>query len=287
MSPELDQPKITQHPIAPDVVRYIRLDVLNVDSRYQRPLNPTRLSDGGDLDPFRPQGFGCGAVSERADSTLWLLDGQHRTAKGKQTGHGATKFPFLVYTGLTVAEEAAVYRHLNNFKQVMPIDRFRARVIERDPVAVGLLDVLTRYGWRLGGGGRTGSFSAVASLESVYRGMKIRPEGGQLQVCETAIAMLTQAFGHDAHGVKGDIIAGLGLFLLRHRDLADLPKVITELAQLEGGALGLISRAKTLKSLRGGSIPNAMAEILTNLHNRGRRSRLLPEWTRTIGVPAA
>lgn len=57
-------------------------------------------------------------------------------------------------------------------------------------------------------------------------------------------------------------------------------KLVAVLAQAEGGALGLIGRAKTLTQYRGGNIPNAMAEIIVNLYNKGRRTRLLPEWTR-------
>ena len=137
--------------------------------------------------------------------------------------------------------------------------------------------VLTDHGWRVAAGQTNGTFSAVAALERIYHGANIVKDGAYLARCHTVIAVLTAAFGHNSDGCRQEIVSGLGFVVLRHLDL-DLRKLVTELGKFPGGPLGLCGRAKALRDLSGGNLGHAMAEIITNLHNKGRRTKRLPEW---------
>lgn len=262
-------------------IRYVRPEDLRCD-RYQRPLDEARMKPGSPLNPFNPAAVGTFEVSERADGSLWLLDGQHRAEMARRAGHARTGFPAVVHTGLSYEEEAAMFLKLNDYKPMHPLHRFRARVIEGDKAANELSNILEKHGWRIAGGGATRSavFAAVAALEGIYDGGRIRKEGQQTIACDRTLEILTAAFGHSPNGVKAELVTGLGLVILRYGDQIETPKMSAEMGKVQGGALGLITNAKSLKQIRGGSVPQSMAEILVEMHNKGRRTNLLPQWVR-------
>lgn len=251
-------------------------DKLTVDHSVQRALDDKRVDRmAADL---HMDALGVITVSHRADDTYHVIDGQHRVEALRRAGHGGGSVYCVVYRGLSRAEEAAMFVRLNETKQVQPLDRFRVRVVEGDPVAVALNTVLAGHGWRVTTGGGESCFSAVRALETVYRGAKVVTTTDNLDACDTVLGIVTAAFGHSAHAVGKQIIAGLGLVVLRHGHELDQRKLINELSKTPNGALGLISRAQGLREMRGGRVDHAMAEVIVNLHNKGRRTHRLPEW---------
>lgn len=264
----------------PHLVQH-RADTLMVDPTVQRALD-TRRADRMAAD-LRMDALGAITVSRRADGTHHIIDGQHRVAAVLRAGLGDELLPCLQYEGLTRTHEAGMFIRLNESKQIQAVDRFRIRVVEEDPIAVALNTALLDNGWRLGGS-HDGCFSAVSALENVYRGAGVTADHANLDTCRTLLSMITTAFGDAKDGGRKEIVAGLGLMLLRHRHDMDLHKVAAEMAKYPGGPLGLVGRAKGLRELQGGNVADSMAEVLINLHNKGRRSRRLPEW-RTAATP--
>jgi hypothetical protein len=251
-------------------------DTLTVDPGVQRPLDERRV-DRMALD-LHTEALGVIAVSQRADGTYHVIDGQHRVASVRRAGRGADMIRCVVYTGLTRAEEASMFLRLNESRRVQAIDRFRVRVVEGDLVAVSLTTILADHGWRVTPSDGDGAFTAVAALETIYRGANITPDSAHADACHALLNIITTAYGHATDGVRKEIIGGLGLVILRHGHELDTHKIVTELAKTSGGPLGLISRAKGLRDLRGGRIDHAMAEVIVNLHNKSRRSRRLADW---------
>jgi hypothetical protein len=155
-------------------------------------------------------------------------------------------------------------------------------VIEGDPVAVFLNKSLERQGWTVTSNpSRTrGAYNAVSALEWVYEGAGIRSGATHPMAVDNTLATITGAWGHDSTGARAEIVRGVGLFIVHYGEAIEFTKLISELAQLEGGAAGLIGKARNLNTFRGGGVSSAMAEILVSLHNKGRRVHLLPEWRR-------
>lgn len=268
----------------PPEFRHRRADMLIVDHSVQRALDTVRVDRmAADL---HMDALGVITVSRRADGTGHIIDGQHRAAAVLRAGLGAELLPCMEYEGLTRAQEAAMFIRLNESKQVQSVDRFRIRVVEGDPVAVRLNAALNEQGWWLGTANGDGNFSAVAALESVYRGARITESKANLEACRTVLSLVTAAYGNARDGVRKEIISGLGLVVLRHGGQIDERKMVTEMALYPGGALGLIGKGKGLRELRGGNVGDAVAEVLTTAHNKGRRTRRLPDWTPT-GTRAA
>lgn len=244
--------------------------LLTVDHTVQRPLDTVRVN--AIAADFRRDALGVVTVSERGDGTHHVVDGQHRLAAAHVCGQAEEPVTCVLWRGLSLAEEAAMFRFLNNTRRVEAIDKFRVRIIEGDLVACKLNALLADNGWTIGKAKQTGNFAAVNALENVYR-----TGGGDAQTCESLITVATQAWGHNQNGLRAEVVSGLGVVLRRHPGL-DMAKLITELAKHEGGPLGLVGRAKQLRDISGGRIADSMAEILVKLHNKRRSANRLPEW---------
>ncbi len=249
---------------------------LMVDHNVQRPLDTARAERiAADFDP---NALGTFVVSRRADGTYHLIDGQHRHAVVILMGHEDWNLRCEVHQGLTLAEEARMFRLLNNSKPVNVIEKFLVRYIEGDPVSVEITDILADRGWTVSTSKVDSNFCAVAAIEKYYRRANLKKEGLGAELVTWMIDVITKSWGFAADGVRGEIITGLSLLWLRHADILDSKKLVDELTVFPAGARGLVGRARSLRDFRRGSIGDAMAELLVNMLNSKRRINRLPAW---------
>lgn len=257
------------------VLKQLRVDHLTVDFRVQRSVDPHRVEKI--KASLNPAALGTIIVSARDDGTYHVVDGQTRVAAMKQSGHGEDMVDCKVFSELTLADEAALFRMYNDTRTVRPVTKFIIRVVEGDPKAVELNHILHNHGWTVNGASGHGYYLAVGALEWVHDGA-VQWEPGNPEACDTTINVLTTAFGHNQDGVRAELIKGVGLVVLRYGDQLDLRKLTVELAQHDGGPVGVIGDARQLKKLRSDSVANAMAEVLVGMVNKGRRTKKIPEW---------
>jgi hypothetical protein len=257
-------------------VEHLPARQLMVDHSVQRSLDPGRAQRIA--EDFDPNALGMLVVSRRDDGTLHIVDGQHRHAVVVLLNHEDWNLHCQVHTGLSREEEARMFRLLNNAKPPSVLERFLVRIQEGDPIAVTISNVLAEKGWRIGPAKVDGMFSAVSSIEKPYvRAEASKKEGEKLVTWVTEVC--TKAFGHDSNGVRGEIVTGLAYLYLRHGEEIDTAKLIQQMAVFNGGARGLVSRARSLKDYRSGTVGDAMAEHMINLINKGkRRENWLPDW---------
>jgi hypothetical protein len=159
-------------------------------------------------------------VSARADGTYHVVDGQHSVAAMRLAGYDPeTAVRCHVYRGLSREQEAAMFREENaDRKSVKPIDLFRARLAEGDPVAVSIGSLIQAFGWEIAPAGVTGHFAAVKTFESVYKS-KDGP-----QICHKVLDTITTAWDRDPDGVHQTVIKVLSMFWRRHPD-ADVSRL--------------------------------------------------------------
>jgi len=128
-------------------VQDVRLADLQFDRTYQRPLNMARVQKL--REDFRPFGIEVLVVSERADGSLWGIDGQHRTHV--LLGLGYEFATARIHVGLTVQEEAEMYLVLNRGQKTPTVmDLFKASLIAGDPEALELNAAFTSAGYTIG-----------------------------------------------------------------------------------------------------------------------------------------
>lgn len=254
----------------PDVFP-LAVSTLIVDPRVQRPLDKRRVTKIAQALNF--DALGVITVSRRDNSDHAIIDGQHRVEALREAGHGSSSVTCRVFKGLTLPEEAGMFRLLNNTAKPQYIDQFRVRVIEGDENAATLARMITRHGWQIAMQTGGGTFAAVAALERIYNLDDI--------AAEKAIVTVTRAWGHDQNASDGRIVEGIGLVHVRYRDAVETDDLIDRLSKFPGGPGALLGRARGLRDLIGSTVPRAVAEITVELYNARRRTKALPPWRAT------
>jgi hypothetical protein len=253
-------------------VAAVPLNLLIVDPVVQRPLDKRKADKiAADLN-LDAVGLIC--VSRRANGSYSIIDGQHRVDALRTVGFTTDSVDCEVYDGLTLAAEAAMFRLRNNRSSVQKIDLFRVRVVEGDPTAVAINDMLARLGWTVRIGKSDGDLAAVDALE---RAWNLDPDG-QPPAAERTIAAVTAAWGHNAAGVDRAIIGGVAAVFARYGPDVSTGDLIDRLARYAGGPNNLVGNGRGLSGLLGCTVPIAVAEIVVNEYNRRRKTRALPPW---------
>ncbi|HTE63672.1 MAG TPA: DUF6551 family protein [Solirubrobacteraceae bacterium] len=243
-----------------------RADSLIRDERVQRNLVAARvrkIREQLDLD-----GVGVITICQRATGERVILDGQHRVQALIDAGHGDRLVECHVHHHLSISEEAALFRVLNDTRRTTAYDDFTKGVTAGDEECVAINKIVEKLDLRVTDQTTAGGVRAVATLRSLYR----TKDGAD--TLEHALSVATQAWGRNADALDGHVLGGIGTVVSRYGDELDLAVLARKLAKREGGPLALLGDAKGLRRLRGGTLARSVAVIVTDTYNRGRRSQL-------------
>lgn len=239
-----------------------------IDSRVQRILDRVRVENMA-LD-WNPNAAGTPTISRRLDGALILLDGQHRRAAAMAIGSGREQVSCKVFRGLTIEQEAALFKLLNNTKQPSAIDLHRVAVVAGDARAMEIDKVVRGVGLEV----KTGGAHALRAIRSVYKIHDASPEAAH-----RTLLILVGAFGGptDRGGIAVDsrLVEGLGLVMRAHGDLVDIERMSMKLAKQSGGAGGLIAAGRALANIRRFTVAHAVADIAIETYNVNRRNNIL------------
>jgi hypothetical protein len=249
------------------VRRKIRPADVTVDRRAQRPLDPRRVNimSAG----FRPASFGTPAVSLHADGSISVIDGQHRFAALNEMGRGSIGVECLVYEGLTLAEEAQLFRELNDSKSLTAVNLFNVSVTEGDPVAVAVNRGLEVYGWTATPG-KKNSMPAVSTL-AVY--WERDPASAKI-----AIKTLAEAWGPTRQAGSANAIKAMWHVANRYKGMGvDWDRMVRVLAA-QGQAGQFLAKGKGNAAGRGINPVDGLADLIVNTYNHRKTSQKLPTW---------
>lgn len=241
-----------------------------VDPQVQRAAKKGRI-DAMAAD-FHPEALGTLTTSFRSESRVHIIDGQHRYRAAEAAGYTGI-IHTKQYSGLTVQQEAALFRLLNKTEKVSPVDQFLVACVEGDPTAVHLAAILGDNGWTIANTASKGKISAIRSLERVYLISS--------DAAAAAVAVVTAAYGHQGAAVQGSLVEGLGRMLARYgtgEGGVDLEVLAKRLSAFPGGPEGLVGYARGQAVTRTGNLSSQVARVITNTYNQRRRSTALPEW---------
>lgn len=239
-----------------------------VDPTVQRGLKKARAE--AMAASFRPDALGVLTTSNRGDDRPHVIDGQHRYRAAEIAGYTGP-IQTMEYTGLTLAEEAALFRLLNKTEKVSPVDQFLVACVEKDPAALALAKILRDNHWTLAHTASKGKLSAIRSLERIFAASPV--------AAAATIATLTAAYGHTPAAVQGSLMEGLGKMLVKYGDAVNLTDLAKRLAASPGGPDALVGFARGQKLARTGNLSHQVAWVITNLYNQRRRTSALPAWT--------
>lgn len=255
-------------------VQHIRADHLRIDPDTQRALRPHWVRQIANVwDDGR---VGVLHVSRRKDA-FYVIDGQHRVFAARLAGHPEFLFECKVYNDLSKADEASIFNGLNTTKAVRAYDDFRVR-LNYDADAQAIENLLHSVGLGISDQAEDGKVNAVAALESVYFGKIVKAKEATPWALAKALRTLTGAWGTNHDAVTGAMIQAAGALHLRYGQDVDDDLLIRKLAKADGGPVRVYSLGKTRREFTRETVYIAIANVMVDIYNKGRRKGALPAW---------
>lgn len=249
---------------------------LVIDPAVQRVEGIDQVRVEGIAAKFKPELLGVFVVSHRSNGTYVVLDGMHRLSVCRLKGYTAS-VNCEIFTGLSIADEAELFLGRNSGKMPSALSKFNARCLMGEPEAVEIRAIAEEHGWTIKPGSMPGYLSAIEALERVYRnGGGTVPDGAHPELMGRTLEILTAAWEWDYKSVHQSMLLAVAQLLGRFGPAVDTNKLIAEMQGTRPSVL--LGKAKTMKDIQGGTVPAAMAKILAGMHNKKRRTNLLPEW---------
>jgi hypothetical protein len=253
---------------------------IKVDPTYQRPIQQARVERMA--MHFDPDAFGSLTLSRRETGFLYVVDGQHRVALMRSMGWDDQQVPALVYHGLSLEEEARIFRIMNaEAAKPKALDIWKARLAEGEPVAVDITRIVESLGLKISGGLGNGHIAAVSSLERVY------VQGGG-PVLLNSLRTMKAAWGHLDGTLQmvylADMISAIGVLFTRYGRLIDTKRLEVVLSRTTPGALLTDAKvaAKALTA-RDVSVNVAPMVIVQRYNGRLKSAERLPTWEQRNG----
>lgn len=262
------------------MIKKVKVEDLHLHEDIQRAEGMDNRRVQEMCEAFNPSGVNVITVSQRSNGELFILDGRHRVAAARLAGYTGS-VETKIWTGLTRAQEADLFRLLNNSKTVSAISMFLAAVIVGDAAQVEMTAIVERHGWKIGLNSDDGYIRAVQALERLYMGAAIgnKKAGPYPELAERTVLTITEAWEWDRKSVDAAMLLGVGQLYARFGREVDDVKLVAEMRGTRPGTL--LGKARALRDVQGGTVPAALAKVLVGMHNRKRRTNLLPEWVWT------
>ncbi len=228
-------------------------------------------------------------LSYRNDLDLYaIVDGNHRVEVAKKLG--IDRLDSKVYIDLTVEQEAEYYVKLNSYKHQTSLDRFRAKIVQKDPDALEIKDMLAGYGLYVApsmGSAATNAILAVYALE------KVQLNHGTVGLRDI-IDILYGAWGNSRRAWISPMIEGMRQFWMRYHPVVKKEQLIDRLKLMTPERVLADASVGVYHSETSGS---RIGKVVLYQYNKGRRPESrLPEWVtnptqnaehmRTTVVPA-
>lgn len=239
------------------ITRWLPVGNLVIPEEYQRDFS---LAKGRKLSAeWDDAVVGELFVSERADGSLNLIEGQHRRWAAEDRFGPNKKLKCAVYMGLSVQDEADMFVKLNTMRtSPTAFDRARASVAAGYALESEIADVLNSLDLRWGKSAGPNTIGAITALRRI-----MKTNGGE-QLRQT-LEIVIATWGRKASTYDADIIQAVARLLFAKPDL-DTARLVKVLAKdgrepqgpndwkRKGGELargGSASRSGTIARLMG------------------------------------
>jgi hypothetical protein len=250
----------------------------SIDLKVQRQLQEPRAE--AMAEDFQPHALGLVTASKRADGHTYLLDGAHRISAARKANYEGL-IACRLFEGLTLAEEAALFLTLNSSRAVQAIDRFKVRITEGEPIAVGINDVLKQYNLHVDWANNSSLnvISAITTLEKIYKGAGIREAGTYPDLLDRLIKTIVQAYASqegktDRATFSRIVLEGLGIFIATYNKRIDFERLVYVLKGTTPRQI--VTNTRTLKEakVKGPNLGMNAAQVVLNLYNNRNRAKL-------------
>lgn len=233
------------------------------DREYQRDLKEHKVNKIA--SEFDPALVGVPVISKRASDELVIIDGQHRMFAQVQAGRGEMAILCEVHSGLTRAEEAALFHALNTRRSgIGAHDAWRSLLAAKDPIAMEIKGILDALGLRIS---RTTGRNCVCAVQAAQT---VHEKNGNLR--HTLAILKRWSDGVNPEAFDGQLIRCMSQFIKDHPE-AKASEMVSRLEPLAPARV--INRIKRAQ----GSDPDvpkmtAAVTVLREIYNTKNRNKL-------------
>jgi hypothetical protein len=226
---------------------------------------------------------GCLLLSYRDDIDQYAcLDGGHRIYVARELGY--THLPARIYIDLTQKQEAELYTIFGKVVTQTPIDKFRARLVMGDKTAIGIVEILSRYGLQVPlttGHHGSGLVRCVRVMDRIYN----QHGAGAL---DWIMGTTFKIWGTDPSAYSTWAIKGMEAFWMRYAHTQKLryKLLLNKLAKYGLKALQHRYNTIRLSMTTTASLRNAWGRAMWEIYNhRLPEASRLPEWSDSFMTP--
>ena len=159
-----------------------------------------------------------------------------------------------VYEGLSIGQEAELFRMLNRTRKSSAYDDFSKGITAGDPECVAITRVCEESGYRVGHYQARGTVICIRSLQKVWRS-----DGNGALLCKT-LSCLGAIFDDGPRAVSANLVEGLAIYFASEPTVGAVKFVEKAKARFSSPD-SLIARARARRDTEAGSLASHVAYI--------------------------
>lgn len=220
--------KKTQRTVVKGALKVLKIGDLGVDPSYQREVKAKHKKI---VAEFNAEALGIPVVGERADGSLWIVDGLQRITALRLLEKREVRAEVFASRG--AEHEAEVFKLINlNRTKLSPTEEFRALLTAHDEAAWRIKNVCEAHGFTiLLGTGRSGKNPDLDStkLTCINTLRHSEAEHGA-EAIAFALKTVKATWPSDPLGVYHYLIGGLVTFFARCDRVVDMERLVPRLS---------------------------------------------------------
>jgi len=247
---------------------------VQVDPTVQRTLDPKRVA--AIVAKLNTDALGLPLVSQREDEPQYfVIDGQHRFAALIAADLADYPVEVGLFTGLTIEQEAELFRIHNATKALSSVDKFRISLVEGDKESRAIDAIVIKNGYTTKPGSAS-SCTAVATLRAIYR----RDTGAAL---DRALVVIAETWGARRYATHEHNLRALANLFTRYGGAIDVGRLVTKMRS-DGDSADpelFVGHLRSLGQASGTNPADAGAGKLVTIYNKSYQEKnpnRLPAW---------
>lgn len=240
---------------------YVDPKAIKIDG-YQRDLEESRaqkIAEG-----FNPHLFDPIVLSKRKNGNMYIIDGQHRMIAAIMAK--IDKIPARVHLGLTREQEANLFVDAQlERKPIRAFDRFKAKLIAKDPIFVGINTVAEKGGFEIAPHSASNSprrLRCITLLVAIYK--KAGKDHFQRLVDVLSGLSKSKETGH----TNDMFIRPLHRVLLLYGSKVSVPHMVKAFEKVS--IEKIVWKAIRTSKVRGSRCVDKLMEIIRTVYNQGK-----------------
>lgn len=219
-------------------LRVVAVADIGVDRSYQRGLVPKHRRIAA---AFNPTALGIPLVAQRADGSLWVVDGQQRLGALKIQGVETVRAEVFASKG--AKDEAEVFRLVNSMRTKMSSkDEFFALLTAEYPPAVAVADRIAAHGFTIPKGNkRKKDDASLTQMTAVKTLLTVLCRQG-VEAVDFILATIRDAWPHDLERTRSEVVYGLWYFWVRRKGQIDRQRLVARLRAVPAARIAYQAR---------------------------------------------